>query len=229
MAKPSLKINTPVGNLDWVFINGNVKQDLNGNDRYSASLTLPEDSAEAKQFIAALEDFWKENKPKTARKAKSIGVYYRVKDLVKSAELGTDKFTQVSITAPYDESEFQKTGEIIVNAWTGITWPDGKEKVITTLNAKGAKVALGDKKIGPGSIGRLGVAAGIYENGANVGVTLYLNAIQLAKFVAYEGGDETMGDIDGGDGWTGDDLNDAGMGGISEAVSEAPVKAKVKL
>lgn len=228
--KPSLKTKTPIGDLNWVFINGNVKQDLNGNDRYSASVYLDEADEKVKSFIKEIEDFWKEHKPKTARKAKSIGVYYQVKDLVKSEEEGADKFTQVSITQPFDESEFEKTGTLIINAWTGITWPDGKEKVIKIYNAKGAEVSLGDRKIGPGSRGRLGVTASIYENGANVGVSLYLNSIQLTKFVEFTGGDDDFEAIEDEDAWTGEDLNDDGMSAISEeADTSVTPKAKVRL
>lgn len=223
-----IKTNTPVGELAWIFINGNPKKDLNDNERYSAAVYLDEDADETKAFIAKIEDFWKENKPKAARKAKSIGVYYEVKDLVKSAEEGSDKFSQISVTQPMDEKEFEKTGRVIINAWTGTTWPDGKAKVVKLYNAKGAEVSIGDRKIGNESRGRLGIAGSVYENGANIGVSLYLNSIQISKFVEYTGSDADFGELDE-DGWTGEDLNDDGMGAIAEEPASSTTKAKVKL
>jgi hypothetical protein len=228
MAKPTLKVNTPVGDLNWVYILGEGKEDLNGNKRYSASVYFNSE-AEAEPLKAALMDFWKDNKPKGATKPKSIGMYYEVESLVEPS-----KISQKSVTQPIDTEEFKATGRIIVNAWTGITLPDGKAKVVKTYNAKGAEVALGDKIIGPGSRGRLAIAGQVYESGANRGISLYLNGIQLTKFVELSGG-SSFDAVDEEDGWTGDDLNDDGMGAVAPSApsydpnDEAPAKAKVKL
>jgi hypothetical protein len=42
------------------------------------------------------------------------------------------------------------------------------------------------------------------------GVTLYLDAVQLTKFVPYTGGVEAVADAEEG-GWDGSDLNDSGV------------------
>lgn len=226
MAKPSLKLNTPIGDLNWVFITGEGKEDLNSNPKYSASVYF-ESEDDIKAFEEQVMDFWKEHKPKSARKPKAIGIYKECEVVGEE-----NKLTAKSITQPIDEEEFKPTGRVIITAKTGTTWPDGKQVVIKTYNAKGAEVALGDKIIGPGSRGRLAVSLDIYENGSNVGVSTYLNGIQLTKFVELQT-DAGFDAVEEEDGWTGDDLNDDGMGAVP---TEAPVKssedkpkAKVKL
>lgn len=227
MAKPTLKLNTPVSDLNWVFITGDGKEDLNGNPKYSASVYFDAED-DVKAFEEQVMEFWKEHKPKSARKPKAIGIYRECE------VVGEDgKLTAKSITQPIDVDEFKPTGRIIITAKTGTTWPDGKPVVVKTYNAKGAEVALGDRVIGPGSRGRLGVTLGIYENGANVGVSIYLNSIQITKFVELQS-DAGFDAVDE-DGWTGDDLNEDGIGAVAAEApahnpdSEDKPKAKVKL
>lgn len=222
MAKSVLKnINTPKGELQWVFITGDGKKDLNGNDRYQASLYFSEDDAGLLNFRKEVEQFWEENKPKTARKAKSIGIYLELREKV------GDKITQVSITQPYDRDELEPTGRVVISAWTTTTNKDGSAKKIKIFGAKNQEVSLGGKLIGNGSVGRLGLTMGIYENGANVGVTLYLNAIQLTKFVEYTAGSSFEVDDEDEDAFNGteetfDDLEAA----PAQEAEEAPAKGK---
>lgn len=174
------KFVTPIGDLAWIFITGKGKKDLQDNDRFVASVEFKEDSAEHKQVAAMLDKFWEENKPKGA-KMKSNGLH-QVKD-----------------------KEGNLTGRISLSFWTGTTYPDGTAKVIKLFNAKGAEVSIGSKKIGNGSRGAISGVMAIYDNGpAARGVTLYLNAIQLTKFVEYndDAGFATVADEDG---WTGED------------------------
>jgi len=202
------RIVTPVGDLKWVFITGQGKKDLNDNDRYVASVAFPSDSPELESITESINNYWNENKPKGKNKFKSNGI----------------------------KEEFDKdgnaTGYHLVNFWTGITFPDGSPKVIKTMNARGAEVALGIKKIGNGSRGAISGAMAIYQNGPNVGVTLYLNAIQLTKFVEFssDAGFEVQEDEDG---WTGEDLNEGGFPAQTEDTAssgDAPTgKPKVKL
>ena len=229
--KPMLKIQTPVGDLNWMFITGEGKEDLNGNPRYSASVYYDKDDAQLKAFIKKLEAFWEENKPKGSRKAKSMGVYTEVK--VPDAEaVDGFKVSQVSYTKPL-EDDMEPTGRIVVSAWTGVSMPDGKPKHVKTYNAKAAEVSLGDKVIGPGSRGALTVACGVYDNGANKGLSLYLNGVVISKFVELQAGDAAEA-IDDEDGWTGEDLNEDGAMPLASSApaydpDEAPTKAKVKL
>ncbi len=80
-------------------------------------------------------------------------------------------------------------GNIEFNFKTNETFADGTQNKVAVFDAKGRKVDLGDRLIGNGSRGRVKGVAATYEQGPNAGVTLYLNAIQIVKFVEYEGGD----------------------------------------
>lgn len=200
---------TPVGDLKWVFITGKGKKDLNDNDRFVASVAFPSDSPELAAVTEAIESYWAGNKPKDKNKFKSNGI----------------------------KEEFDKDGKAtgfhLVNFWTGIAFPDGSAKVVKTYNARGSEVALGAKKIGNGSRGAISGAMAIYQNGPNVGVTLYLNAIQLTKFVEFSS-DDGFAAQDDEEGWTGDDLNEDGIGAVTDAGpatnNAAPAGApKVKL
>lgn len=178
---------TPKGELAWVFITGTGKKDLNDNDRFVASVKYKVDSAEHKKVEAILSEFWEENKPK-GRKQKSNGLRL-------------------------EEKDGKETGYVLLSFWTGLTFPDGKAKVIKTYNAKGAEVALGNKKIGNGSIGSISGAMAIYDSGpAACGITLYLNAIQLTKFVEFK---QDAGFEATEDGWTGEDLNENGFEAVT--------------
>lgn len=201
--KTAQVVTTPVGDLEWVFITGKGKKDLNDNDRYVADVVM--DKEKAQPFIDEIEAFWDEFKPKKHKGApKSLG-WKEIED---------------------DAGE--STGRIRLSFWTGTTFPDGSQKIVKVFNAKGAEVSLGDKKIGNGSRGRIKGAMDIYDSGPGArGVTLYLNGIQLSKFVPFEGGvnfdeieDDEGGDFDG---------FDDGMGGIEEDNSEDNSKATPRL
>lgn len=161
MATPTKRLVTPKGDLAWVFITGEGRKDLNGNDRFVASVKYPNGADELAKVQAEIKEFWDENKPKGKGKPKSTGV-----------KVETDK-------------EGEETGFTLVNMWTGTTFPNGNPKVVKTYNSKGAEVSLGSKSIGNGSVGSLSGTMAIYENGPNVGVTIYLNAVQLSKFVEF--------------------------------------------
>ncbi len=166
---------TPKGELVWVFIDGKGKKDLNGNDRYTASLRLKNDSKELKEITKLIDTFWEDHKPKGKKGYKSNGI---------REEFKKD-----------DEGVEQETGYHLVNFWTGISFPDGSDKVIKIFRAKKmggqivqAEVNLGSKKIGNGSTGYISGAMDIYDQGGkNCGVTLYLNGIQLVKLVEFTG------------------------------------------
>lgn len=218
--KPTQSLNSPKGELRWIFITGDGKEDLNGNPRYSASIYFKKDDPEIKAFQKTAEAFWEANKPKGAKKAKSIGVYIELK------EKDSDKVTISSITQPYDKDEYVETGYVCINAWTGIKNQDGSPKRVKTYNAKGSEVSLGSKTIGNGSIGRLGLMMGIYENGPNAGVTLYLNGIQLTKFVEYSAGANFAADEDEEDGFTG---VEGDFDSVAETSEEVTTPAQVRL
>lgn len=157
MAKlPKQPITTPKGELRWVFITGEGRPNLNGENQYQAVLVLPDGDPRAEELIEQIETFWEENKPKKAGEPKSLG--YRTND----------------------------SGEIEFSFKTSTTFPDGSKKKIKVYDSK-AKEVDKELKIGNGSIGRISGTMAIYDNGPNKGVTLYLNAIQLLKYIPYDG------------------------------------------
>jgi hypothetical protein len=181
MANAMQKFTSPVGNLAWVFITGAGKKDLKGNDRFVASVEFPKDDPGFTQLEAQVMAFWEANKPSGAKLPKSTGIKV-VKD-----------------------KDGNPTDMRSVNFWTSTTNQDGSPKVIKTYNAKAVEVNLGNKKIGNGSRGAISGAMAIFDQGvANRGVTLYLNAIQITKFVEYQDGPgfATAAEEDG---WTGED------------------------
>jgi len=215
MAKNITKpIESPIGDLEWVIIEGEGKEDLAGNFKYQAALVLSGDSANA--FQAEVNAFWDENKPAKIKEPKSLGYMPHKIPTGKEDEEGS--------------KIYEETGKTSFLFKTGTAYADGNPKVITVFNAKGAEVSLGAKKIGNGSRGRVKGAIAIYtvEKAGKIlqaGVTFYLNAIQLAKFVEYAGGPrfaaiEDEGDFEG----VGD------MGGIpdeSTKTSESSDKPKL--
>lgn len=195
MALPTKRLTTPKGEITWVFINGNPKKDLNGNDRYTAQVEFKKGSPEAKWVTEQIETFWNENKPK-GRKCKSNGIHP-----VMEKDPDTGEWTV-------------ETDRIAVQMWTGTTFKDDSPKTIDVRNAKNRKVNLGTKRIGNGTIGRLDGVMAIYDNGpAASGVTIYLNAIQIIKFVEFSQEPE----FDEEDGWTGEDED----GGFPEEETKA--------
>ena len=203
----TLQLDSPIGDLEWVFIDGVGKADLQGAMKYSVDLVFSAEQAEP--FKALVNDFWEEHKPKGAKAAKSLGIYdHSVKDVDASKEAG--------------ENVYALTGKTTVRFKTGTSYQSGDAKVIKVFNSKGNEVSLQGKKVGNGSRGRVNGAMAIYNiNKATCGVTFYLNAIQLSKFVEFTGGaafgamDDEEGDFDGVDG---------GMGGLAEDTAETEVE-----
>jgi hypothetical protein len=201
-------IDSPVGDLEWVFIDGEGKKDLQDVPKYQVDVVLTPETA--KSFVKLVEKFWEDNKPKGAKDAKSLGIYpHMVKDEEASKEAG--------------ENVYKETGNTVVRFKTNITYASGDPKVIKIFNSKGNEISLHGKKIGNGSRGRVNGVMAIYNiNKATCGVSFYLNAIQLSKFVEFTGGanfDEIEdGDFEGVEGE---------MGGIADEQSDAPTKPRL--
>jgi hypothetical protein len=153
-----MQITTPRGELRWVNITGQGKTNLSGDQIYCADVVLPTETAQP--LIDKLEAFWEENKPKGAKEAKSMG--YRP---------ANDECTEWAFSFK-----------------TKTTYPSGDQKKIKVYNAKVKEIEVPDTvRVGNGSEGCLAGVAAIYIAGKNVGVTLYLDSIQLVKFVEYKG------------------------------------------
>jgi len=196
MANAKENVQSPIGTFEWVFIDGNGKEDLQGNSKFVANVVVDPDqvdetttdaqAANAKAFIASVEDFWEANKPAAAKgkfaNAKSNGIYKHSVDSGEKDEHGDKIYTE--------------TGKYSLSFKTGTTFTDGKAKVIGVANAKGAPISLQGKKIGNGSRGRIKGAMGIYNFSPSMGVALYLNSVQLTKFVEFSDGFDAVEDED---------------------------------
>ena len=225
-SQPSMKIDTPIGNLEWVFITDKGREDLNGNPKFSVSVvidpkqvdpaTTDKQAAAAAAFLKSVEEFWAANKPKGREAPDTTGIKPHMVNTGNKDEDG--------------DPIYEDDGKYVVNLKTGTEYQDGKPKVIKTFNSKGAEVNLGGKKIGNGSRGRAGGIMSLYvtKKGkaiANAGVTFYLNSVQLSKFVEFTGGDsfdaidEEDDDEDGGFEGIGD------MGAIPDEPAEQSTKA----
>lgn len=195
-------VDSPIGTLEWAYIDGEGKKDLQGNPKYSIDVVVTPEKAE--EFKALIDKFWDENKPKGAKAPKSNSMYpHTVKDEEASKEAG--------------ENVYKETGNFVIRFKTGTTYQDGANKVVKVFNAKGNEVSLQGKKIGNGSRGRVNGVMAVYDVSAvNRGVTLYLNGVQITKLVEFTGGpnfsavDEEEGDFEG----VGD------VGGISDDAEE---------
>lgn len=175
MSDTSVKINIPKdakGELKWLFIDGEGKKNLSGVLKFTAQVVLTPKQAEP--YIEQVKAFWEENRPSTWKVTKADATKdtsLKVGDLKDPTSLG------------YKENE---DGNIVFTFNTNPTYQDGTAKVIDIYNAKARKISLGGKKIGNGSLGALGGVMDIYENKpTSCGVTFYLNAVQLTKFVEF--------------------------------------------
>ena len=178
-------IESPVGNLEWCFIDGDGKPDMQGNPKYQVDVVITPEQAEP--FKAMVDEFWEENKPKGAKKPKSTGVYaHTVKDEEASLEAG--------------ENVYKETGKTVIRFKTGTTYVSGDQKIIKVFNSKGNEVSLHGKKVGNGSRGRAIGSMAIYDfNAAARGITFYLNSLQLSKFVEFTGSANPSSEIEDGD------------------------------
>lgn len=217
-------VESPVGDFEWVIVTGQgklntlKKPDAAGNKHYEyqATLLLSADDEDCILFQEEIMQYWEDTRPKKFAKAspKSCGF--------KPHKIKTDK-----IDPETEEVIWEEDGLIAFTFKTNTTYGDGKDKVITIFNAKGREVQLGDRKIGQGSRGRIkGVIKG-YEQPKEAGVSLYLNGIQLSKFVPFVGGtsfDELEdGDEDGFEGFDED-----GQEALEEADKEAEEEEAAK-
>jgi hypothetical protein len=205
------KTKSPKGELLWVTITGEGKENLNGTMQYKAELVLdPNTNDDHAAYLAKIDEFWEANKPAGfKKKAKSLGWYLNDPILDKDGEHVLDEDGEKTYVAIKDG------GKVRLSFKTATTFPDGKEKVVKTYNSKARRIELGDVSIGNGSIGYVGGAMGIYtvkdKSGKKVidaGVTLYLDGIMLTKLVKYEGGDvgfdaEADDNMDEDEGFTG--------------------------
>lgn len=183
----AMKIKTPVGKLFWVRISGDgydasiIGGEKSGDTKMvkSACLHLNKNSKECKDFIKLLETEWEDYKStkKIKTPAKSMGFKPVLDENGKETEFIEFKFK------------------------TNSFFPDGKPNVVKVLNAKGNEIDLGDRLIGNESVGVIHGTVAPYTFAGSHGLSLYLVAIQLVKFVEYSGGIEAddLSDLSEGD------------------------------
>lgn len=198
-----VKTVTPKGEIAWVTITGEGKENQSGKLQYKADIILDPKNAEHKAYLNSIDAYWEANKPAsfqgTKKKPKSLGYYLCDKKLDKDGVPLKDE--------ELDQFIYDPKGRVTVSFKTGTTFPDGSMKKVKVRNAKGKVVDLGETQIGNGSIGYLAGAMDIYKADKAAGVTLYLDEIKLTKLVEFSGNDAFAGhkaDEDE-DSWTGED------------------------
>lgn len=221
MSDKGVKIVTPVGPLSWVQITGQGKLNYN-EDGYNYVSTLTLDTETAKPLIAQIDEIAK-GCP-ADKKFKSNG--YRPVYLDKDG----NQFVETDNRAFDEKNGDKKTDLLAFSFATRTQYDDGKPTVIGVYNAKGDKVVLGDRLIGNGTIGSLSGKGKVYVNGKNTGVSLYLKAVQIVKYVPYDG-DAGFAKVEADDAFTGfDEANDDFQKSAPDATpaADAP-KTKPKL
>ena len=175
-----INIATPVGELYYVNISGQGKQNYNEDGyNYVATVNLSGDKAE--KLKTTINEVLGEVKKGETLKSKG----YR-------ELLGDDEviYTPTKNTAARDALA-KPTGIFAFTFSTQTTFDDGKTKKISVFNSANPpiRINIGDKKIGNGSEGALSGKCKRYSRGPtnqkDVGVSLFLNAVQLTKFVEY--------------------------------------------
>ncbi len=197
--KTSTFIPVTDSELRWIFIDapGKPAQDPSKPNRKQASIYVKTEHPGLAELVAAIKKFWDDNKSK-GQKMKSNGIREEVV-LKEGIDKEADDFDAD------DESNYEKTGMTAIAFWTSANWPAkpgqsiGNDTVVDIHNAKGNKVSLGNKKIGNGSLGAIDGTMAMYHNGTNHGVSLYLNAIQIVKFIEFsQEADFDEQDVEGG-------------------------------
>ncbi|NCB95301.1 MAG: hypothetical protein EOM35_02355 [Negativicutes bacterium] len=216
-------IVTPVGELHYVHISGQGKLNYN-EDGYNYVATLYLEGEKAQKVITQLEEVLGDV-PK-GKNVKSKG--YR--ELLKDAD-GT--YEPTSNTTERDAKAVE-TGIYAFRFSTSTTFADGKQKKISVYNSANppSRINLGERKIGNGSKGAISGKLQRYEKGKDVGVSLFLNAVQLVEFIEYVGDAGFEGQEGGfiGDGEGFDpSVSEASVEETSPTTNTGKQKAKPKL
>lgn len=206
-----VKVVTPVGELFYVNISGQGKQNYNEDGyEYVASIRLTGEKAE--KLIGEINEVAKTMPAGLNLKSKG----YR--ELVQDASGNLRSPTNAKPKT--DEEKLSGVFEFLFK--TNATYADGKAKKINVYNKNAKIVDIGDSKIGNGSKGAISgkMQGSVYKK--DFSVSLYLNSVQLTEFHEYVGDagfDAQEGDFDG--------VVDKESGFTGQAEAE-PSKEKVK-
>jgi len=168
-------VTSPIGDLMYINITGQGKENYDGDGYdYVATVDIPKE--EAKSFMKEIDTFLEDNKPSKAHKLRSLP-YRTSKD--------NDKIPK---------------GIVRFNFKTQTTFESGDTRKINLFNKDNERRSLPEgTKIGNTSRGRISGKITIYKGKKDYGATLWLNGIQILKFVEYiedSGFDEADGDFD---------------------------------
>lgn len=212
-----VSVVTPVGELHYVHISGQGKQNYN-EDGYNYVATIHIPKKEAQPLIDKIEEILGEVKKGEVLKSKGFrellkdedGVYYPTSNT-------TDR-----------DADAEPTGIIAFVFSTSTTFADGKTKKISVYNSANppTKINLGEAKIGNGSKGAISGKLKRYVSGKSVGVSLFLNAVQLVEFIEYS---EDAGFEAQEDGYVGNQESFAGNSETDEKPKEDAAEAKTKV
>lgn len=196
------KVKTKVGDLSFVLINGEgIDTATTGqepNMKYIAVLECDEGGDIHKHMVAQVEAEWK-------RYAEEFGV--KGKPAKNKHGVPMTGIAPKMVQDPDDiddetgEGRWKPTGKVNITFKTTTTWPDGNPIVVKVYDGKGnditARLNDANQSIGEGSRGIIhGTAQGNNAGDAHK-VTLYLSAVQLAKFVPYTGTKVETEEIEG--------------------------------
>lgn len=206
------KVKTLVGNLKYVFIDGEGRNNAMPGDepkmQYVASLVCKKDGETHKHIKAQIDEEW--NDYKKAFGVKGLPATHGIKDEMMEDPKG-------EIDPQTEEIKKVPTGNVLITFKTNTKWADGNPQIVKVYGGpKGADDITEAYRQAPWSIGEgsQGIIHGKAQ-GNNTGgkhkVTLYLSAIQLAKLVKYEGDQVEVDEIDGED----IDLGDYGVPAIT--------------
>lgn len=179
MAEKKINTQSPVGDLMYVMVSGQGKENYDG-DGYEFQVCVDVPNAEADKYVDEIEDFLEDNAPKAGEQASSP--YKTIEDDDTIPE-GVTRFTYKTKTEFTDRK--------------GVT----KDTVVDILDSSGNKTKLPDGIfIGNGSTGKAIGKLVLWERGnrkkTEYGASLYLNKVQIKDFVPYEG--ETVEEIEDG-------------------------------
>lgn len=210
-----MKVKTDVAELRYISIKGEGRnQAMKGEPprmQYTASIILPGDSKALADLQEQINEEWK--RYKAANGVKGQPSTNGIKpEYIKSPDGEIDPETEEVKKIP--------TGNFIATFKTNTVFPDGAPQIVRLKDRKGGDITEAYKNvpwlIGDGSIGRIFGTAMANNIGGKHKVSLYLNGIQIAKLVKYEGSDidadEIEGNFEGGD-----DFDD-----FTTAVEESP-------
>ena len=192
MAHKGMSVKTEVGELRWVFIKGEGRnQAMKGEDprmQYVATVVFKKDSDEHKKFKALVAKEWKAYCAETGTKGapKTTGIKPIMVESGEVDEYGAPKKVE---------------SDLVQITFKTNTHFKGKPHKVKVLSASAKditdKYGAVEWGIGEGSEGIIHGTAQGNDVGGSPKVTLYLNAVQITHLVKYEGTSVDAEEVEG--------------------------------